>query len=354
MGWMPTTIQRLTTVPPTGAAAGRSRCKFLGRIVGATAAGACLVALGVFAGPPLFQDHLQTVLPERVYRSAQMSPERLAETIDRFSIRTVVNLRGPCPDFDWYRHECLVTADAGISQEDVTLSAVRLPPPSELRRLIEILDQADPPLLIHCRQGVDRTGLASAIVTLLQPGSTLEAAERQLSWVFGYVAYNGTEAMRDFLRLYRRWLEEMNREHSPELFRHWATVEYFPGLRRGELECLATAPLRAPADRGWIIPVRATNTSIESWSFRRGVGWGVRLEYHLRDAKRNVVYQGKAGLFERVVPPGQSIELLLGIPPRPPGRYELYADLIAPDGNAFCQFGNDPLIVPITVLPRQD
>jgi hypothetical protein len=74
-----------------------------------------------------------------------------------------VNLRGYCPDFDWYRDECRVTHTANISQEDITLSAKRYPHPGEIGRLIEVFDHTDYPVLIHCAAGADRTGLASAI-----------------------------------------------------------------------------------------------------------------------------------------------------------------------------------------------
>src|SRR5262245_24589262 len=151
-------------------------------------------------------DNVHEVQPRRVYRAAQMSPQRLDVFIREHGVRTVVNLRGYCPEFDWYRDECRVTHDANISQEDITLSAIRLPSPSELRRLLEVLDQSEYPILLHCRQGVDRTGLASVMVKLLETGESLDTAERQLGFAFGYVPYNGTENMRRFFDLYRDWL----------------------------------------------------------------------------------------------------------------------------------------------------
>jgi protein tyrosine phosphatase (PTP) superfamily phosphohydrolase (DUF442 family) len=299
----------------------------------------------------LFRDHLHVVQPGRVYRAAQMSAERLQTVVAHYGIRTVVNLRGACPDFDWYREECRATARADISQEDVTFSAIRLPPPGEVRRLIEILDRTQYPILLHCRQGVDRTGLASAIVQLLDPHASLADAEWQLSLAFGYIPFNGTEAMREFLRLYRDWLRQNELAHSSQVFRYWATVEYCPGPRRGMLLSQCGESLTRPAHRGIAVPVRAVNTSIETWRLRRGLGWGVRVDYSLRDRRGNLVFRGRAGLFDTLVPPGESIELTLGLPPLDPGVYTLFADLIAADGNAFCQFGNDPLVVFVTVTP---
>src|SRR4051812_47473852 len=183
-------------------------------------------------------DNVHAVQAGRVYRAAQMAPDRLREFARDRGIRTLVNLRGYCPDFDWYRDECRATHDANISQEDITLSAIRLPSPTEVRRLLEVLEHSEYPILLHCRQGVDRTGLASVMVKLLEPGMSLAAAERQLGLAFGYVPYNGTENMRRFFDLYRDWLARLDSVHTPQLFRQFAGREYCPGPCRGRLEWL--------------------------------------------------------------------------------------------------------------------
>src|SRR5262245_3831863 len=195
-------------------------------------------------------DNVHEVQPRRVYRAAQMSPERLDDFIRERGIRTVVNLRGHCPDFEWYRDECRVTHDANISQEDITLSAIRRPSTSEVRWLLEVIDHSEYPILLHCRQGVDRTGLAAVMVKLLEPGVSLNAAERQLGIRFGYVPYNGTENMRRFFALYRDWLARLECVHSPQLFRQWAAREYCPGPCRGRLEWIEAPGGAWAANRG--------------------------------------------------------------------------------------------------------
>ena len=64
------------------------------------AGGLSIEAARVFAGG---NEH--TVIPGKVYRSAQLSRERLQRTIADKKIRTVVNLRGCCPDMGWYQGE---------------------------------------------------------------------------------------------------------------------------------------------------------------------------------------------------------------------------------------------------------
>jgi hypothetical protein len=296
-------------------------------------------------------DNVHEVQPRRVYRAAQMSREHLDRFILEHGVRTIVNLRGYCPEFDWYRDECRVTHDVNVSQEDVTLSAIRLPSPSEVRRLLEVLDQSEYPIVLHCRQGVDRTGLASVMVKLLEPDVSLDAAERQLGIAFGYVPYNGTENMRRFFALYREWLARLECAHSPQLFRQWAAREYCPGPCRGWIEWLDLPRGSWVADIGRVIHVRAHNDSVETWVLRPGMNHGLHVRYRVYRGDGSTVFEGRAGQFDGEVPVGQSIDLALGVPPLSPGRYGISVDLVAADETAFVQLGGEQAIHEFDVGP---
>src|SRR5262249_41159099 len=133
-----------------------------------------------------FGANFHAVLPGRVYRCAQPSARALEELVARHGIRTVVNLRGCCDPFPWYLAQARATHRLDVCQEDICLSAGRLPSAPELRRLVEVIDRGEYPLLLHCRRGADRTGLASAVVLLLQPGVPLSQARRQLGLRYGH------------------------------------------------------------------------------------------------------------------------------------------------------------------------
>src|SRR5439155_3564042 len=132
------------------------------------------------------------------------------------------------PEYDWYKDEARATAAGGISQEDVTLSANRLPPPTELRRLVEILDRTEYPILIHCKQGADRTGLVSALTLLLYTDASLARARRELWPHRGHGRFGRTAAMDDFFDRYDAWLAGRNEPHTPARFRDWLTRHYSP------------------------------------------------------------------------------------------------------------------------------
>ncbi|HEX4589170.1 MAG TPA: tyrosine-protein phosphatase, partial [Gemmataceae bacterium] len=194
------------------------------------------VAAAVEAGSIFLGRNLHVVIPGEAYRCAQLSHDQFVDTIRGHGIRTVVNLRGTSPEQDWYAAESQATFDADISQEDITLSAYRLPSPDELRRLIEVFDHSEYPILFHCRQGVDRTGLTAALALLLYTDTGLDEARRQLSVRYSHFSLGRTTAMQRFFDLYAGWLD--GRPHAPGLFRRWATEEYCPGPERGRLEVI--------------------------------------------------------------------------------------------------------------------
>lgn len=312
-----------------------------------------LLAVSLATVGRVLGDNLNDVQSGRVYRSGQLSPARLKEVIEERQIRTVVNLRGCCPDFEWHRQECKVTHDTGVSQEDIFLSAVRLPSPTEVRRLLHVLDHSDYPILLHCRQGVDRTGLAAVMVQLLTGGVALTEAREQLSLRYGYVPCNGTEKMTQFVGLYDEWLQSNDLHHSPELFRHWAEREYCPGECRAAYEPTDLGTWRTVklAGKPMCVRLRVRNTSIRDWRFRCGSARGVHARYSLQGPNGAVVFRDEAGRFDRHVPVSDSIELEIGIPRLAPGKYRLWLDMIDTDGNAFCQFGNDPFNWEFDVVP---
>lgn len=296
-----------------------------------------------------------TVIPGKVYRSAQLSREQLARFIAEKRIRTVMNLRGTCPEVAWYLDECRAAYDAGISQEDLTLSAKRLPPPTEVRRLVEVFDRTAYPVVMHCQRGADRTGLASATAVLLLTDATLSQALRQLWPRYGHVEGGRTVVIDEFFRYYESWLAATGTTHAPDVFRRWVERDYCPGAYRADLALLGPNPATIPARTGFVLPIRAANTSVEPWQFQTGGSGGVQLRYQLFVPDGARLYKGTVGHFTRVVRPGESIEFAAGFPPiAQPGRYLVHADMLetAPidlhDAD-FVQYGSEPLVFDVRV-----
>jgi len=178
-------------------------------------------AVHVVAGP-----NLHTVLPGRVYRSAQPSTTQLERIVGAYGVRTLINLRGDCDGDTWYHHEKLTAARLGVRFIDVGLWASLPPDRDEMRRFVKALDEVEYPVLIHCQQGGDRTGLASALVLLLQTEAGLNEARGQLSLRFGHYPYGRAAVMDRYLAAYERWLTKSALTHSPANLRRWIDQVY--------------------------------------------------------------------------------------------------------------------------------
>jgi protein tyrosine phosphatase (PTP) superfamily phosphohydrolase (DUF442 family) len=306
------------------------------------------------AGRVLFGSNEHELIRGKVFRSAQLSQQKLERVIAEKGIKTVINLRGYGPDQSWYVAEANATHAAGISQEDITLSAKRFPPPSEVARLIDVLDRTDYPVLIHCAQGADRTGLASVIVLLLYTKATLGEARRQMLPRYGHLPVGRLYVLDRVFNYYEEWLGSQGEEHSPERFRHWVKNVYCPGPFRAVIDAIAPQPLEVPVGRGFTITLRATNKAIEPWVFKPGAMGGIKMRYvFYKDGES--FYRDKTGQLSKTVQPGESIDLTLGFPPiNTPTIGLLWADLIDAQPlemleTDFVQYGSEPFMQNIVV-----
>ena len=124
----------------------------------------------------------------RAYRSSQPTDQQLKDLIDVYKIRTVINLRGPNPGQPWYDAEAATCTAKGVKLVNHRMSARALPPPDVLKGIVETLQTAEYPILIHCSGGADRTGAVSAIYRMLIQHQDRETASQELAYEFGHLS----------------------------------------------------------------------------------------------------------------------------------------------------------------------
>lgn len=148
--------------------------------------------IGGFAVYVYHDRNFHQVLAGELYRSAQMSDTDLAVRIRAHGIRSVLNLRGARPRQAWYAPEVGVSRALGVRHYDLGLSARRELTPAERDELLRLMSEAPKPLLIHCKQGADRTGLAAALYLRHDRRRSLEEAGKQLSIWYGHFPWLGS------------------------------------------------------------------------------------------------------------------------------------------------------------------
>lgn len=158
------------------------RIAFVGLLAGVGLTGGYLYTLQ-------YKGNLHAVVAGEVYRSNQPDPARIAAMKADFGIRTILNLRGAEPGAAWYDAEVASAGALGIRHIDFGMSSVRSLTPEQARRLIALMRDAPKPLLIHCKAGADRTGLAAALYVAAIAGGSKSQAQRQLSLAYGHFGF---------------------------------------------------------------------------------------------------------------------------------------------------------------------
>ena len=153
------------------------------------------IALAVYAVVTFSRANFHVVIPGVAYRSAQMNAGELAGIVQRYGIRSVINLRGKDPAESWYRSEMETSARLKVVHYDRALSARNEMSMDQMDGLVDLLRKAPKPVLIHCRSGADRAGLASALYCVAIAGQQPVNADKQLTVWYGHFPVLRTIAM---------------------------------------------------------------------------------------------------------------------------------------------------------------
>src|SRR5262245_45947964 len=98
-----------------------------------------VAAIGCQAYYILLGGNFHTVLPGRVYRSAQPSMAWMQRIIENYQIRTIINLRGDNVGEPWYHAELDLAKRFGVRVVDVGIWGTQPAPEAELRLLVDAI-----------------------------------------------------------------------------------------------------------------------------------------------------------------------------------------------------------------------
>ena len=169
-----------------------------------------VVLLLLSAGFALYineQGNFHPITEGEAYRSGQLDMDEFEYYIKKYNIRSIVNLRGENPSKPWYKEEIMFCDANNIKHYDLSLSSSKAPNREDVRKLMDIFNNAPRPVLIHCLAGADRSGLVAAMWKVIVDKEPKEEAEKQLSLFFGHVPIGKTAAMDNF---FQNWNPKVN------------------------------------------------------------------------------------------------------------------------------------------------
>jgi len=189
-----------------------------------------LVPIGLYVVIFPVRANFREVVPGKVYRSAQPSWSELEKWVDKYDIKTVINLRGDKENV--IADERKVLAGLGVEMKTIRLSSKRLPARYMLVDLIELIESSELPVLIHCKSGIDRGGTASALAAMsigkydyekavwesyVPPGPWKRKKYKRRSYFHDYLHVS------DLFKFYESYCLRNNLEFNDwEQFKHWA------------------------------------------------------------------------------------------------------------------------------------
>jgi protein tyrosine/serine phosphatase len=159
-----------------------------------------------------------TVIAGKLYRCNHPTPMLIRSLTRRFGLTTVINLRGATGTGSY--HLSRDSAEKlGLAHHDLALESRGAPHRDRIARLLEIYRAAPGPILLHCKSGADRAGLAAGLCLLFEGGSANDAL-RQLSWRYGHIKQARTGILDAFFLRYQRDCE------GRKLFLDWLNQDY--------------------------------------------------------------------------------------------------------------------------------
>lgn len=165
----------------------------------------------------------------RLYRSNHPLPWQLAEAVKRHGIKSVINLRGhrmDCGSDALGREEA---ARLGLVHADQPFESRGAPHKDRLLKLIQLYRSLPEPILIHCKSGADRTGLAAGVWHLIQ-GRDAATAAGELTLRHGHVAAARTGILDAFFAAYAE------AEARGLDFETWLATEYDEAALRASFQ----------------------------------------------------------------------------------------------------------------------
>lgn len=118
---------------------------------------------------------------KELYRSGQPDKEGFS-ALEKMGVRSVLNLRDAHIDARKAAHTELHLMAYPVAARAVT--------ESDVENCLRLLQHSPKPVLVHCRQGSNRTGIVVAAYRIVYQGWSVEAAEKELrDDAYGYSSF---------------------------------------------------------------------------------------------------------------------------------------------------------------------
>lgn len=151
-----------------------------------------------------------TISKDKVYKSAAIPLDKLPSYLDRYNIKTVIDLRegsiidplNPAFTNDVIKEEALVKSMDGISY--INIPSSQIPSKENLEDFYKVLDNPiNYPVLIHCHHGTGRAAIYSALYRIEYENHSPDLARRKTRLLTKFSSFDDGSPKGEWLKQYK-------------------------------------------------------------------------------------------------------------------------------------------------------
>jgi protein tyrosine phosphatase (PTP) superfamily phosphohydrolase (DUF442 family) len=292
--------------------------------------------------------NFHVIVPGQAYRCAQPSPAFLRRVVRQDHIKSIIKLNRTA-ESSWSAEEQALAKKLGVTMIYIPIGVSQLPTRPEMIQIIRALDRAPRPVLIHCKTGADRTGLAAVLIALKNGESFEHAKAGQLRLAYLHVGQWG-EDVDDVLTQYQ---EDMAAEGKPidgyAQFRRYVLEEYYPSFYHARIAPVQNTLTGRP---GQIVTftVQITNLARRPWAGGFFSSFFLDLEIPGTGADHFPELLASADIGKTLAPGAtETVHLPVKIPDVPAGVHRYPLDVELQHGQPFSYFGSQTANVYLNV-----
>ena len=181
------------------------------KIIGFSIVVIILIFVGKYVYDMNINHNFETITEGKVYKSGVIPPDELKDYINKYQIKSIVDLRFP-GTIDLVNNPEI---PAELTAEKNTIEKIKgvnyfnngsdqVPKPENLKTFFRIMDNpANYPVLIHCYHGVGRAELYSAIYRIEYEKFTNEEARNGVRTLIKWSSFDDGKPKGEYLKTYK-------------------------------------------------------------------------------------------------------------------------------------------------------
>ncbi len=169
----------------------------------------------VIAGKYIYDRHINhnfmTITEGKVYKSGTIPPDEIESYVNKYHIKSIIDLRFPGTGDDVNNPE--VPAELTAEKEAIAKipgvnyfndGSDQVPNQKNLDIFFNIMDNKDNyPVLIHCYHGIGRAQMYSAIYRIEYEGFSNEDARHKAAFPFAFSSFDDGKPKGEYLKAYK-------------------------------------------------------------------------------------------------------------------------------------------------------